>query len=90
MDFSNISWDGAKNDWLKVNREISFEAVVAALEAGKLIDDVEHPQRPNQCIFIVELNSYICAVPYVVSEGVIFLKTIYPDRKMKAKYRNES
>lgn len=90
MDFSNIKWDVDKNDWLKANRSVSFEAVVAVLQAGKQIDDVEHPQRPNQRIFIVELNSYTCAVPYVVDEGIIFLKTIYPDRKMKVKYRTES
>lgn len=90
MEFTNIKWDNAKNDWLKANRDASFEAVVAALQSGKLIDDVEHPQRTNQRIFIVELNEYICAVPYVLNEGVIFLKTIYPDRKMKAKYRKVS
>ena len=90
MDFSNIKWDVDKNDWLKANRSVSFEAVVAVLQAGKQIDDVEHPQRSNQRIFIVELNSYTCAVPYVVDEGTIFLKTIYPDRKMKVKYRTES
>ncbi len=90
MEFTNIKWDNAQNDWLKVNRDASFEAVVAALQSGKLIDDVEHPQRTNQRIFIVELNEYICAVPYVLNEGVIFLKTIYPDRKMKAKYRKVS
>jgi hypothetical protein len=86
----HIKWDDVKNEWLKANRDVSFEAVVAALQIGKLIDDVEHPQRPNQRIFIVELNDYICAVPYVLNEGVVFLKTIYPDRKMKAKYRKES
>jgi hypothetical protein len=90
MVFTNIKWDNAKNDWLKANRDASFEAVVAALQSGKLIDDVEHPQRANQSIFIVQLNEYICAVPYVLNECVIFLKTIYPDPKMKAKYRKES
>ena len=86
MELAVIKWDEAKNDWLKANRGLSFEAVVSALLSGKMIDDVEHPQRRNQRIFIVELNGYMCAVPYVQDESTIFLKTIYPDRKMKAIY----
>jgi uncharacterized DUF497 family protein len=86
----NIKWDPAKNEWLKASRGVSFEAVVAAFEADTIIDDVEHPHRPNQCIVIVELNGYLCAVPYVLQEGIVFLKTIYPDRRLKDKYREES
>jgi uncharacterized DUF497 family protein len=85
-----VKWDPAKNDWLKANRSVSFEAVVAALEADKLIDDVAHPKKSHQRIMIVEIHQFICAVPYVVNEGIVFLKTIYPDRKMKVRYRKES
>jgi hypothetical protein len=90
VKFADIKWDLAKNVWLKANRGISFESVIAALEAGELIDDVAHPQRPNQRIFILELNDYICAVPYVLSDGIVFLKTIYPDRKLKDRYEGRS
>jgi uncharacterized DUF497 family protein len=90
MERRNIKWDKVKNDWLKVNRSVSFESVVAALEADKLIDDVAHPKKMHQRIMIVEINHYICAVPYVTNEEIVFLKTIYPDRKMKVRYRNES
>lgn len=90
MELAVIKWDEAKNVWSKANRDLSFEAVVSALLSGQMIDDVEHPQRRNQRIFIVELNGYMCAVPYVREEGTVFLKTIYPDRKMKAKYGSEN
>ena len=86
MELASVKWDEARNDWLRANRNLSFEAVVSALQSGKLTDDVEHPQRRNQRIFIVELNGYMCAVPYVGDEGMVFLKTVYTDRKMKAQY----
>jgi hypothetical protein len=90
MKLANIMWDKAKNVWLKANRAVSFEGVVAALASGKLIDDLVHPQRPNQRIFILELHHHMCAVPVVTNEGIVFLKTIYPDRKLNVRYRKES
>lgn len=62
---------------------------MAELEMGRLIDDLAHPRRPNQRVLIVELNNYLCAVPYVLDQGQMFLKTIYPDRSLKEKYRSE-
>lgn len=41
---------------LKVQRDISFEDVILSLESGKLLDDIEHPNKekyPNQNIFII-------------------------------------
>jgi uncharacterized DUF497 family protein len=82
-------WDEAKNTWLKANRDVSFEGVVAAVEDGKLIDDQEHPTRPHQRIMVVVLRNYVCAVPYVMDGDIRFLKTIYPDRKLKAQFQPE-
>ncbi len=89
MDVGKIKWDQSKNEWLKANRNLSFESVSAAIEEGKVIDDINHPSRPHQRIMIVPLGGFVCAVPYVENDGHIFLKTIYPDRKMKSKYQPE-
>ncbi len=90
MQRDKVKWDQDKNAWLKANRGVSFEAVIDAMESDKIIDDLAHPARPHQRIMIVELAGYICAVPYESDGESLFLKTIYPDRKMKDKYRPES
>ena len=87
MHNRDFRWDEEKNRWLKQERNLSFEAVVAASENNRILDDVDHPARHNQRILIVEINGYICAVPYVRDENVFFLKTIYPSRDLKQKYK---
>jgi len=54
-----------------------------------LLDTIQHPNQktyPRQKIFIVNVENYACLVPFVESEGIIFLKTIIPSRKMTRKY----
>ena len=80
-----------KNEKLKIEREISFEDVILAIENDKLLDDLKHPNKekyPNQNIFIllIEIKNYVYMVPYVENESEIFLKTIIPSRKMNKKY----
>jgi hypothetical protein len=87
MAAQDFRWNSEKNEWLKLNRGLSFEMVVKAVELGQVTDNIEHPSRPHQRILIVELNGYFCAVPYVIDGDVLFLKTIYPDRTLDEKYR---
>lgn len=87
MRSRKFRWDEEKNLWLKQERNLSFEAVVTASDTNRIIADVDHPTRHNQRILIVEINDYICAVPYVRDENTYFLKTIYPSRDFKQKYK---
>lgn len=44
-------WNHAKNETLKIERVISFEEIVLAIEADGLLDELRHPNRekyPNQ------------------------------------------
>jgi hypothetical protein len=52
---------------------------------------IEHHsgERSNQHIILVRLNSYIYAVPCVITNDDIFLKTIMPNRKYNKIYKNE-
>lgn len=80
-----------KNELLKEQKNISFEDVILALESGKLLDDIEHPNKekyPNQNIFIIliEIKNYVYLVPYVEDKTSIFLKTIIPSRQMNKRY----
>ena len=86
-----IRYSFEKNELLKEQRDISFEDVILALESGKLLDDIEHPNKekyPNQNIFIIliEIKNYVYLVPYVEDNTSIFLKTIIPSRQMNKKY----
>ena len=47
----NIRWDRSKNEKLKSDRDVSFEAVLLAITQGNTLDDFIHPDRekyPNQ------------------------------------------
>ena len=79
----DIRWDPKKSDHLKQTRGVSFEEIIQCRYMGI----VQHPVRPNQKIFIFEHNNYLWAVPFVVTENHMFLKTIYPTRKLTRMFR---
>lgn len=88
-----ISFGQEKNNILKQTRGIGFEEIVAAMEAGKILDVYNHPDQinyPNQKIYVVEALNYVYLVPFVRNEEGIFLKTIIPSRKAKKIYKGES
>lgn len=84
-----FDWNPDKNEWLRVTREITFEEIVFHISRGDLLDVLEHPNAsryPGQKIFVVDVEGYVCLVPFVETEESIFLKTIIPSRKMTRKY----
>ena len=88
----SFQWNQEKNEQLRSERKISFEVIIASIEAGNLIDTIQHPNQekyPNQRIFIVEIDRYVYLVPFVENDTEFFLKTIIPSRKMKKQYLGE-
>ncbi len=84
-----FDWDKQKNILLKELREVSFEDVLAAIEEGRVLDDLEHPNKhrySNQRIMVVEIDDYAYYVPYVEDEEKVFFKTVFPSRKATKKY----
>ncbi len=82
-------WSHEKNETLKVERRVSFEEVVLAIEANGLLDDLRHPnlaKYPNQSVFVVALDGYVYLVPYVEEPNGFFLKTVIPSRKATRDY----
>ena len=82
-------WNHEKNESLKIDRRISFEEIVLAIEAGGLLDELRHPnpdKYPNQFVFVVVLDDYAYLVPYVEEVDYYFLKTIIPSRKTTRDY----
>lgn len=82
-------WNHEKNGALKIERHISFEEIVLAIEADGLLDELRHPNRdkyPNQFVLVVALDEYVYLVPYVEETDYYFLKTIIPSRKATRDY----
>ncbi len=85
----NVRWDSDKNEWLKTNRHVGFELVALKIEAGEVLDIIDHKNEeryPNQRIFILEIGGYAYLVPFVETESEIFLKTIIPNRQATRRY----
>lgn len=84
-----FDWSDLKNSKLKVERSVSFEDVITAIDEGKLLDNLEYPNRlryGNQKVLIVAIEEYAYLVPYVEDDDKIFLKTIIPNRKATKRY----
>lgn len=82
-------WNHDKNEALKIERSISFEEIVLAIEAGGLLDELRHPNSakyPNQFVFVVALDDYVYLIPYVEEADYYFLKTVIPSRKATRDY----
>ncbi len=89
MAFS-ISFSEEKNQLLKATRGIGFEDIIDLLGTESLLADIAHPSKkdPHQRVYVVKVQSYIYAVPYVIDPiwCEIFLKTVYPSRALTKKY----
>jgi len=87
-----LDWNEVKNAWLKIERGIGFEDVQTAIDEGKVLDNVAHPnqkQYPGQRILIVVIENYVFLVPFIEDSEKLFLKTIYPSRKFTKKHLGE-
>ena len=87
-----IRWNEEKNQLLQIQRKLSFEMVVEKIENQDILSRRSHPdikRYPHQFIFVVELDGYICYVPFVENDDEIFLKTIIPSRKLNKEFKGE-
>ncbi len=85
-------WDPNKNEWLKAERNISFETILFHLSRGDVWKLADHPDQknyPGQKIYFVIVDEFIYLVPHVVEKDYIFLKTIIPSRKATRAYKRE-
>ena len=85
-------WNPEKNEWLKAERNISFERILFHLARGDVWKLADHPDQdnyPGQKIYFVNVEGYIYLVPHVVEKDNIFLKTIIPSRKATRAYKKE-
>lgn len=84
-----VRFDEKKNRLLKEKRGVGLDQVAEAVNNNQIVAVLDHPNKekfPNQKIFILKLNDYIYAVPFVQTKNEIFLKTLYASRKYKKRY----
>ena len=82
-----ITWNDDKDKWLKTTRGISFQEIADIIVSGDYIDILEHPSRKGQQVFVLRINDYTWAAPFIVEiDETIFLKTAYPSRKLHKRY----
>jgi hypothetical protein len=68
-------------------RHVSFQDISSKILSGDYLDILENPSRPNQNLFLLEIERYVWVVPFIIdTEGDIILKTAYPSRKMNKRY----
>lgn len=83
-------WAPEKNERLKVEREISYEEIVLAIEEGGLKDILVYPNQkryPGQVVLVVSYQGYIYLVPSIEEDEYYFLKTIIPSWKATRDYK---
>ena len=86
-----IRWSQEKSNWLRNlnNRgRIGFEECAILIEQEDILDIIQNPSKnfPDQKAYILNVDGYIYCVPFVEDDEEIFLKTLYPSRKLKAFY----
>lgn len=89
MRMKQFRWNHQKNATLKIEREISFEQIVLAIEEDGLLDTLTRPnpgKYPNQSVFVVMFEGYVYLVPFVEEAEFYFLKTVIPSRKATRDY----
>ncbi len=85
-----INWNEDKNKILKRERGISFEDVKELINNKEIVDIIPQSNQEkykNQKLLIVKIKDYLCKVPFVEDENEVFLKTIFPDRRLKKIYK---
>ena len=79
-----------KNRCLLESRGLGFREVIKALNEGRLLETIVHyniQKYPNQKIYIIDIDGYVYLVPFVrKNEETIFLKTLFPSRKLTKQY----
>ncbi len=87
-----IRWNEEKNQLLILQRGLSFEMVLEKLEKRDILAKRKHhdsEKYPNQFLFILRLDGYVCYVPFVENDEEIFLKTIIPSRKLENEFKGD-
>ncbi len=85
-------WNPEKNEWLKKERNISFEQIIFHLSQGDIWKVANYPDQkkyPGQKIYFVIIENDIYLVPLIIEREYIYLKIIIPHKRATKDYRRE-
>ena len=89
-DKTTYHFSTEKNFLLINERGISFEEVIMEIENGNILDVLPHPNAkkyPHQSVYVVNIRNYVYMAPFVRQDkNNVFLKTIFPHRKLTKQY----
>lgn len=86
------SYSNEKDAELRQRYGMGFQDIIPDIENGLLaiLDHHNHERYPTQKVFAVQRQGYVYAVPFVEQEsGSVFLKTFYPSRKLKKRFKEQ-
>lgn len=86
---ASFLWNEEKNQQLIRDRGISFQEIVSHLNSTDLLAVLVHSNQeryPGQRIFVVRIGDYAYEVPFLESDGIFLLKTVFPSRKATRDY----
>jgi uncharacterized DUF497 family protein len=87
VDKLSFEWDDDKNEFLKNERNMSFEKITVCIR-DDLLDIISNPSanHQDQKCFVVDIDGYAWVVPYTEDGEKCFLKTAFPSRKFQKNY----
>jgi len=86
-----FTYNEEKESWLNENRGFSFKAAISAIELGEfvLVPNPNQRKYKGEQAFAVRIDDYYCVVPFAKDENKVILKTIFRDRKIDKRFKNE-
>lgn len=82
----NYRWNEEKNEWLKMERNITFNELVDCGEVLKIQKNTSSLHAEQLELHIL-YNNYVYKVPFVTEkDGTRFLKTAYKKRELNKLY----
>jgi len=84
-------YDEEKENWLNEYRGVSFKQAIAKIEAGeaRIVANPNQRKYGGQEAYILKIDGYNLVVPYERKGRRVRLKTIYKNRKINKRYKNE-
>lgn len=84
-----IEYSDEKREKILNDRWINLNRIAYIIKDWDFIWIIQVPSRPNQKMFVLLYDGYVCCVPYVEDIDKIFLKTAYLSRKMNKILNNK-
>ena len=86
-----FSYDVGKNLLIKERCGFDFEDTIETMKSKQLLDIIEYTNKgkyAHQYIFVIKMEGYVYSLPAVYNKqkNEVFLKTVYPSRKLTKEY----